>query len=554
MTPPYLLAICTDFYDDLHRTWFDKRRLRNLLTFFRDDWGMTRVYWMYSLRHEEGLFGCLPDKAAMEKARRTRALLGEFLPAAVEIAHELDMECYSTYKPFDLGFSHQVFPRGTPAAEKHGKLDCLSGTVFRAANGLVRLRDKRLERHPADVAPEADRTDVATIRIDSDQEGQPPFDKQELALLVSTDNAHYRPYAKPYTFRHDVERGDRVVYLEGLRIREPFLALESRIPENVDSFGTTLDKLIALYDEDGGTIPFSYGLDRNGYRPGEASDPLRNGRGFAFDNMNQAFRNGYLRVTRHAINNRALGCLGLARGRERYICGFLSPAYPEVRDYWLGHVRECLDAGVDGVDIRVQNHNKCLEWERYGFGPPVVREFKRRHGIDITTQPFSAARHRALLGEFYTAFVTQASTLVRSHGKRLQVHIGPEEMLRAPHRHYMNLHWDWEGWIDRGLVDAITIKDRPCVDEALWTRIARHSRRRGIPAYFCPRVTAGYEEPHWVRKWRATLDDSIRLGQNGLMLYESATHARIGRDGRAECAYPGILGIIQDFRKAHGLT
>ena len=552
MTTPYLLAFCTDFYDDLARAWFDRERLKRLFAFFRDDWGMTRVYWMYTLRHDEGLFENLRNETMMENDQRSRGQLGEFLPAAVDTAHGLGMECYATYKPFDLAHSFQTMPGHAPEAARFGKLDCLSGTVFRAANGLVELQDKRLQRHPADIPSDSDQTAVVTIKITSDQERQPPFDKEELLLLVSTDNAQYRPYDKPYTFRHDLERGNRVVYFEGLEVDEPYLALQSLIPENVDSFGNTLDKLITLYDKDGRPIPFTYGPDRNGYGPRAEGDPL-NGGGFAFDNVNQAFRNEYARVTRHAINNRLLGCLGLARGKERHICGFLSPAYPEVRAYWLRHVRECLDAGVDGVDIRVQNHNKCLEWERYGFEAPVVREFKKRYGVDITKEPFSAARHRALLGEFYTEFVKQASTLVRSRGKRLQVHIGPEEMLRAPHRHYMNLRWDWEGWIERGLIDEITIKDRPLVDEALWARIVRHSRRKRIPAYFCPRVTVGYEEPHWVRKWRLTLDDSIRLGQNGLMLYESASHAQIGRSGRIECRIPEILRIVQDFRQAHGL-
>ncbi len=40
----------------------------------------------------------------------------------------------------------------------------------------------------------------------------------------------------------------------------------------------------------------------------------------------------------------------------------------------------CADAGggVDGVDLRVGNHNRSMEWENYGFEPPVLDECRRR--------------------------------------------------------------------------------------------------------------------------------------------------------------------------------
>ena len=37
--------------------------------------------------------------------------------------------------------------------------------------------------------------------------------------------------------------------------------------------------------------------------------------------------------------------------------GSLSEGYPEVREYWLSWVKECMAAGVDGLDVRISNHS-----------------------------------------------------------------------------------------------------------------------------------------------------------------------------------------------------
>ena len=51
------------------------------------------------------------------------------------------------------------------------------------------------------------------------------------------------------------------------------------------------------------------------------------------------------------------GVNAFARGRNEYVSGGMCEAYPEVQDFWLGWVGECMAAGMDGLDIRISNHS-----------------------------------------------------------------------------------------------------------------------------------------------------------------------------------------------------
>ena len=551
----YLFAFTTDFSDDLIKNWFDRDRMRKLLTFFQKEWGMKRAYWIRKGKHGTGLYFYPekdPDASKTNGStkisgykstisnlgpigiigyneKRTYENVGELLPAFVEIAHELGMECYAVYKPFDLGYRWHLLPYNSPEAEKYGKLDCLSGKIHLAADVLVRLQDKRLQRHPADMPKDLDSKVIATIKITADHDRQPPWDKEELRIMISDDNYTYRPYKKDYVFRHDIVQGNRVVFLENLEIKSPYLALESLLPDDDSggSFGTTLDKMIKIYDTQGKPIPFTYGLDMYINSPLDMSKNVSTSvYGFIFDEANPAKFDGYLNTARYGINRRRHRT-GIAKGKEKNIPAALSPAYPEVRACWLNHIQECLDAGVDGVDIRTANHNKSFEWERYGFEPPVVAEYKKRYGVDITKEPFDDQKRREILGDFYTEFIRDAGRLIRSHNKKMQVHIGRFVMPRAQYCRYMNIHWQWEQWIDQGLVDEVTMMDRSLVHQARWERIAEHSTKKNIPVYWRSRVTYQYAKPNVIRKWGQALDDSVRLGQSVLVFYESASLTNI---------------------------
>lgn len=61
MNKDYLLSWTTDFFDELVHGWHDRASLKKLFSLFQS-WGMRRVYWIYTFKHAEGYFDCLPYK------------------------------------------------------------------------------------------------------------------------------------------------------------------------------------------------------------------------------------------------------------------------------------------------------------------------------------------------------------------------------------------------------------------------------------------------------------------------------------------------------------
>lgn len=540
MNGKYTLCVCTDFTDELSRNWYDMARLEKLFAFYRD-MGARRIYWVYTLKHAEGVHLRGPLASRRDNAIKTFERTGEFLPAAVAVAKKLEMEIYAVYKPFDLGY-HSCLPFGDDMAKRHGKLDSLSGKLHWITDSLVQLADKRLERHPADMARGATR--IGTIKIAFDTEQQCLFRSEDLLLLISDDNNGYRPYAQPYRFRVATERDNAAIYLEDLDISSPYLALKNAFPVNGGHFKNVLAKLVVLYDRNGEKVPFTYGLlPRAGYWK---TDWAIGDGGYLFDNMNTAVFDGYLKYGQHAIDG-PTAVTAIAIGKERFIHGALSPAYPEVRKMWLNHISECVDAGVDGVDIRPEHHNRSLEWERYGFEKPVRDAYRGRFGEDIWSEPFDPLRHRKLLGEFYTLFCREASDLLRSRGRKTQLHIGRAVRGRSPGRRYMNFYWEWENWIKKGIADEVTLKDSPFFDAPSWERIAKLTLPRNVPAYHCTYWNTVRAMPDWRKRWTNSLRESLAAGQSGCVFYESAMLTSFDDHGELRVRDPDLPNITREF-------
>jgi hypothetical protein len=150
-------------------------------------------------------------------------------------------------------------------------------------------------------------------------------------------------------------------------------------------------------------------------------------------------------------------------GRKEYLWGALHPCYPQVRQHWLNRIQDCIDAGVDGIDIRISNHSSWTnEGEMYGFNEPAVAEFQNRYGINVLTEAFDMDLWKALQGEYWTTFLAQARQLTSDYDLPLQLHISPLRLNYNPWGRYNgipeNFHWDWQNWIGDGLCDAVHLK------------------------------------------------------------------------------------------------
>ena len=139
----------------------------------------------------------------------------------------------------------------------------------------------------------------------------------------------------------------------------------------------------------------------------------------------------------------------------------LSPSFAEVQDWWLTWVQDCLDAGADGIEMRVRNHHSTLAWREFGFEKPVRDEFLKRYGVDLwKTDDFDLAAWRQLRGEAYTQFYRRVRELTRRHGKPMGLHISPTTGVMEPEQGAaMEIHWDWRRWLREGLCDSVTMKE-----------------------------------------------------------------------------------------------
>ncbi len=109
-------------------------------------------------------------------------------------------------------------------------------------------------------------------------------------------------------------------------------------------FSHRLSELVELRDEQGGALPFTYGLFSRAARYAGLQRRWVPPAG-AFAGPQGYFRlaapqggTRFLRATRFALDNDQ-GGLALAKGEEADVIGALSPAYPAVRRMFLQHVR-----------------------------------------------------------------------------------------------------------------------------------------------------------------------------------------------------------------------
>ncbi|MBM4081783.1 MAG: hypothetical protein FJ278_18910, partial [Planctomycetes bacterium] len=152
-------------------------------------------------------------------------------------------------------------------------------------------------------------------------------------------------------------------------------------------------------------------------------------------------------------------------GRRRQ-AGPIELAYPEARKALVEQYVEMANRGYDGVAFYTYVEHTSFRFEdEFGYGPPIVDEFKRRYGQDIRSEPFDKHAWYRLRGEYVTQFLRELSAAYRRHGKKLGMAIDPQEThypapwlglgrdLRPAGRIYM----DWERWVREGLVDEIMV-------------------------------------------------------------------------------------------------
>ena len=489
------LHAATDFNVDVYRSGllYEERHIDAMMAYLAG-LGATRVEWV------------IKQAALME-----RGYPGGFdlLAVAVDRAHAHGMEFYPIFKPFEgcYGFG---LPHSFPRPEGVPLLDDMRGLMPVVDPFVAAHPHLRFKCHPGHADPGCAVGTVKLIKGDTDPTR---IRKEHLSIWSSGQNNRLTRYEKDFRLTETTEwrpgfplhyKG-RVLTLEGLQIPEDhrYIVVRCSLADDQGDFTNLHYQMVELFNDRGEAVPLTPATP-----PGEdLAGPHPQFRRFASWPMNNAyfrtpevqailddpatlrehFRDCYnydLNFWRegphpdrpYTLDTR--GSIGVARGKDEYLPGPLHPIYPEVREYWMGWVRFCIERGVDGMDFRAGNHSdRSHDKPQYGFNEPVLA---KAGGLDRD----AVAR---VSGDAYTQFLAEARDELKRHGKSMCVHINSDMLVQDARRLGQgplppNVEWQWQRWI-REIADSVLIRGlfrlRQPEHDFLVDRVSRVAREAG---------------------------------------------------------------------------
>jgi hypothetical protein len=213
------------------------------------------------------------------------------------------------------------------------------------------------------------------------------------------------------------------------------------------------------------------------------------------------------------------------------IPSLLEPSYEGTRNIWLNRISQMLEAGVDGVCIRILNHhNGIMSWLQYAFAPVVVETFQSRFGRAPQTTPEDYEAVRRIRGEYFTQFLRDAKTLTSKRGKKLMVQLESIEV--PPHLDTrMQIFLDYQTWLEEKIVDEVLLKDWTAQSPWIHEHVLPLARRRNIPVHIISR-TLNNGLDHWAMETMPRLlSDGYRAGFSGFDLYEVCNLIELNPEG-----------------------
>jgi len=217
------------------------------------------------------------------------------------------------------------------------------------------------------------------------------------------------------------------------------------------------------------------------------------------------------------------GVHGLTFQRHPNLPTLLEPACEDARAVWLWHVRRILATEADGVSIRTLcHHNNVMDYMMYAFAEPVREAFRSLYGREVTPSWEDSERVRRIRGDFYTEMFREAKRLASKAGKRFVAHLEAGIEVPPSCDQRMQMHEDWQTWINEGIVDEIILKwwfpQSPFIHE----NVMPLAKKRGIPIHICGRNSSLRNTVRAVERAEALMRDAMAAGFAGYAFYEAA--------------------------------
>jgi len=182
------------------------------------------------------------------------------------------------------------------------------------------------------------------------------------------------------------------------------------------------------------------------------------------------------------------------RWGERLCPGPIAFCYPEARRAIIArYVDHITRYGYDGIAFYTYVENFGIRYpDEFGFNEPIVQEFKRRHGVDIRTEPFDKEAWYKLRGEYVTQFFRELHAALAPLGKKIVVNIPPHNpyyaqpwgATRLDFSGVGMIYMDWPKWVEEGIVDELYVQDSsvgpPADQKAVLTRMLNVCKGRPV--------------------------------------------------------------------------
>lgn len=496
MADDFMLETFVDFVDDAldHTFPITEGHIDNLMARLASV-GFKRVSWAYyadargGYACPAGIAGGVRDKTIdfnqnqWDMLAATYAGLGNPLRVATEAAHRHGLELFAYYKPYETGIGI-VLHEGSSQAAEWGKLDHLGGKLCWLDPFVIDNPDLRIKRRTDDLPPGCETATITTIELAKQDDRPTRITPEHLQFWFSENNDRYQRADVEFDFEEVIrpcprevrdiygnlvtKEGDlvRVLRLTNLSIDARYFAIATDFQNGEGDFTNAWDQMLTCFDAEGREIPGVYAAGTGIWFPhwesladgGMYFDTGRGPEVITLDEPAGAKRGGSAVHDLPGVN-RVRGAIAFCRGRNAYLPGALCETEPRVQAFWLDCMREMLDAGVDGIELRAENHSTHTDTpEDYGFND-VVMERVDRHAPDLLAE---IGRVR---GDAYTQFVRDAKSLVASRGKTMRINLNvgwfrpPDDRARSRRLAFpANIDFNWRQWVEEGLLDAATLR------------------------------------------------------------------------------------------------
>jgi hypothetical protein len=475
----------------------------------------------------------------------TYHLLQNPLRVAAEAAHRHGLEIHGNFKPYETGCGHP-FPEGSEEARRFGKLNKPSARLGSLDPFVIEHPELRIKRRTDDIPADNGTRPIASIKLLKHDESPTRIRKENLQFWSSADNYQYQPLDVAFDLEENVEpaerdvenmignvyynhttlltrKGDpiRTLTISGLHLPQSYVLITTDFKDGTPDFHNTATEMLRAYDADGNEI---VGIFSNG-------GAIYNGPLVDFRDWGLMFDTGYGCAPAHLDESNDAGNAGLiafTRGRSDTLDGALCETEPAVQSFWLECVDAILDAGVDGIDFRVENHSTHTDFPfDYGYNPIVLEKLSDPDHPD----PKEIARVR---GDAYTEFLRNARQRIKDRGKSMRInlqvdYLRPDPPLSRLLAYPANLDLQWRRWIDEGLADEaifrfVNYQFDEILNAASAQEVVEHCNRYNVPIAFNRYVTHG-DLPEEVRQIRG--DERFC----GFIFYETCCFTEYKPDG-----------------------